>query len=624
MQNHIGNRKLFHARRNEGLRLSGRVKVKPQDNPEYSNFTQRLRERNEWEEFPVKRHPKQLEAETWNFTKDMRARPAFQPVIQEPRKSPIYFVNTRSNFEEMFQHLKSQNLLALDLENNIECGYWTSYACVLQISTLTKDFIVCPFILHREITRLREITENPKILKLTFSSFNDLKTFQTQWNLFFVGMIDVQKVFMEFNAEECDGNLPSFTKVVTHYFPYVKINKSAQLCDWRVRPLNAGMMKYARDDTHLLIRTWLQLKFIHMKPEFEINWTRIVSQCNIMVQIMVFIQPYPTAQRTLEKSKFNLSLKQQRLFTELYEWRQEVAKREDEKPAKIMSDKDVYNCCILLPAEVYTDDSDETPKIGLDKTIRLNQFILKEAYNILTIIQKYVDSRNKRESKSEIQSKPSTSKRLKSIVVVINNPNNTECRDQESDNSSVDLESGIQESVFPSTENECGVQDSEIPSFQKDSHQPSHSIESIREMLDVLGSKYDNQELFALPQPDIEVTVENDNIPETQGQVDSQLEPISDCEMEDGIDTSTNLMCYRCYEVGHTKPKCKYNDPELRRDPQVREFLLKNKTAFYADRPLIKAKRNRNRHVKYRENRALRRLEDSSISQELDLLLDPA
>lgn len=56
-------------------------------------------------------------------------------------------------------------------------------------------------------------------------------------------------------------------------------NKQFQLADWRVRPLNDQLIKYAREDTHYLIFIYIQLKNeLIAKGNIEKNLLRAVFE----------------------------------------------------------------------------------------------------------------------------------------------------------------------------------------------------------------------------------------------------------------------------------------------------------------------------------------------------------
>jgi hypothetical protein len=187
----------FHQRRQVGLRISGKVHTRPEQDPKYDKFAKGLQARNSMVVFPLKRHPLESEALKWTMTDQMKQRPDRIP--RETQYSvPFLVIQNERDFKDMMSHLITQDLLAFDMEMNVYKGYYTNYAAMLQISSTTRDFLICPFLLHDQIPQLWEITEDPKIMKLLFDARNDVKACQFQWKLFFVGLMDMQLAYMEF------------------------------------------------------------------------------------------------------------------------------------------------------------------------------------------------------------------------------------------------------------------------------------------------------------------------------------------------------------------------------------------------------------------------------------------
>jgi ribonuclease D len=574
----------FREKKEIGQRISGKARIRPQNNHRYSNFNRALRLRNEWTEYPFPQHPKKAIAETWYMTNEMKARPAFPPTPPtEPRRTSINIVESQEDFEEMMIHLKTQHLIAIDLENSLEPGYWgINHAALLQISSETRDYIICPYMCHDEIETLRDFMLDPKIMKLMFDATNDLKCMATQWQMLIVGLMDMQKAFMEFFPKICENKQPGFQKVMNFYFPHVKINKDTQCCDWKVRPLTFGMRSYARDDTHILIRAWKQMTYHHMKKEFDGNWIRIAKICNNMTTKPVFIEPYPTAKSTIQKLGYNIPIRTQVLFQKLYDWRQNTAKTEDVRPWKIMTDKNIYDCCVLLPTALYENTNEGEEVVGLQSVpcMYLHPVIIKQSQHILQIIKSHSQFHLKRKS-----TEPEIPTQNKPKVGVVS---------------------------------ETGMQ---APAFLSETHQNSKStfeksFEEINVMLDELGAIYDSTHTIEAPKT--KEKIQNKDTDESE--IELELQETLDSESEIG---ESKLMCFTCYIPGHTKKSCQYQDLSVRNLPDNRAVINVNKLKFYSDRPEIKSKRNSNRHRQYRKNKTFR-MSKKELTRELDLLLDPA
>jgi len=652
-------KKSFKERVDQGCKLSGTVSIKPIDDPRYVSFAERIRRMNRCQVWPMTKHPLENQVNTWYPNNAMRIRPATL-ITEIDHASTIHWIDQPKDFAKMMEHLQQQQIMAFDLEMAIFKGYWYNHPCLMQISTLTRDFLVCPFSLQTEIESLSKITMDQTKLKLFFAAANDIRAFQLQWKLFFVGMIDLQHVFKEFYPRKCEEGMPSFEKVVNTFFEDYEMDKTLQICDWRVRPLNNQMKNYARDDTHLLLRTWLAITYHHMIPEDSTAWIRIIRKCNEMVKVLPNIKPYPSFPPVLHRVSSNPTFDQSLLFEQIYSWRQKVAAEEDEMPETIMKDKDVYECCVVQPQSLYSDHSKGPSGRGLSKTVVMNCYLYKHAKNLLEIIKRHV-------AVSEDQPSP---KRLKSVVVKITNklaePNvffhqesweevNTENGGYESDPipasipETNEMEWGVQDIELPSTapntsHSECEVQDTELPSVypaaekvksgvqdfeppvtklsenntQEAKDIPNQSVyqsEELEELLQLLGSKYDDTPVEDIIHGRTLNGAKNLKIRFHNNETSPERQVSSEEEILDPDNSSTGI-CYLCYLPGHRKQECEYNDPNVKNLPATREIINKNKKAFYDARPVVKAKRSRGRRLKYRENKAFEKFNRNSEAEQ--------
>ncbi len=117
----------------------------------------------------------------------------------------------------------------------------------MQISTRDADFIVDTLALRPGMHKLLSVFTNPKILKVLHGSDMDVLWLQRDFGLYVVNMFDTGQ------AARC-LQLQSFgLAFLLQNYCNVTADKKYQLSDWRVRPLEEEMLKYAREDTHYLL-----------------------------------------------------------------------------------------------------------------------------------------------------------------------------------------------------------------------------------------------------------------------------------------------------------------------------------------------------------------------------------
>ena len=86
----------------------------------------------------------------------------------------------------------------------------------------------------------------------------DIIALRRDFDFVIVGAIDVQELIsiLDTNMQHPVG----FKAAVENFLHYKNINKEIRNHDWRQRPLPQSMLKYARDDSHLLFRLWEKLR----------------------------------------------------------------------------------------------------------------------------------------------------------------------------------------------------------------------------------------------------------------------------------------------------------------------------------------------------------------------------
>lgn len=175
---------------------------------------------------------------------------------------------------------------------------------MIQIGTMTADYILDVFpIIDLIKTELKEYLEDRVGLIYLFGGDNDILWLKRDFFIDLVNVLDVQTIFQIIlydgyldramqglpigqrkswyhkyighrtnettseqrkNWEQLAAQQPlSYEKVVQLFYPDAEIDKDAQLADFRPRQDDDGydqLIKYARDDVHMLIRIVAVLK----------------------------------------------------------------------------------------------------------------------------------------------------------------------------------------------------------------------------------------------------------------------------------------------------------------------------------------------------------------------------
>ncbi|XP_028170386.1 exosome component 10 [Ostrinia furnacalis] len=193
-------------------------------------------------------HPYKVELElyqppSWLLEPEPEA-PAFPPPPEDTR---LTLVETAEQLDRLVAHLGSVRELAVDLEHHSYRSY-QGITCLIQISTDEGgDFIVDALAAREHVHKLNVIFTDPTKLKVFHGAESDVLWLQRDFGVYVVGLFDTHRA-----ARALGLPLLSLKGLLAHYCN-VSADKKFQLADWRIRPLPAELVAYARGDTHYLL-----------------------------------------------------------------------------------------------------------------------------------------------------------------------------------------------------------------------------------------------------------------------------------------------------------------------------------------------------------------------------------
>ncbi|EQC41661.1 hypothetical protein SDRG_01619 [Saprolegnia diclina VS20] len=250
-------------------------------------------------------------------------------------KATYTWVDTEETLAAMLATLATTDILAIDLEHHSYRSY-QGFLCLMQISTWDADWLVDTLALRAHLQALNTIFCDPTKLKVLHGADMDILWLQRDFGVYIVNMFDTGQ------AARC-LQYPRFSlKYLLQTHCNVTADKQYQLADWRVRPLDDPLIKYAREDTRYLL-------FI-----YEILKRELVSHKSGATNLLhqVYAQSAAVALSVYEKPKvhtfdelFDMALKlkstvgletisdnQAHIFEQLYLWRDNLARSLDESP----------------------------------------------------------------------------------------------------------------------------------------------------------------------------------------------------------------------------------------------------------------------------------------------------
>ena len=273
---------------------------------------------------------------------------------------PCTWVDTPELLEELATELESASEIAIDLEHHSFRSY-LGLTCLMQISTRRADWLVDTLALRAHMQRLNTSFTDPSIVKVLHGADSDIIWLQRDLGLYIVNLFDTGQAarVLEF---------PSFgLAYLLSHFCDVTADKKYQLADWRIRPLSAEMLLYARMDTHYLLYIYDRLRSqLVAKSTPAQNQLSAIPNCAYLLA-QVLERSKQLCLKTFDKEsqgpdalladfayKTGMTLSndvQSRMLIKLFQLRDEIARVEDESVFYLCSNQNLAQIIQQQPSD---------------------------------------------------------------------------------------------------------------------------------------------------------------------------------------------------------------------------------------------------------------------------------
>lgn len=260
----------------------------------------------------------------------------------------------------MVNQLKKANEIAVDLEHHDVHSY-QGIVCLMQISTRDRDFIVDTLKPWRlELQMLNRIFANPSIIKVFHGSNSDIIWLQRDLGIYVVNLFDT------YHAAVVLGYRQRSLKYLLEKFEDFQAEKQYQLADWRLRPLLPGMMEYARSDTHYLLHIYDCMRNDLVRRSKDTEGQHLVDY----VLERSKEEALQRFQRTnfdpvtgkgpggwfdmLLRSSVLLSKEQFAVFKAVHQWRDHIARTEDEGAPLVLARHALFRIAQTMPLDAVS------------------------------------------------------------------------------------------------------------------------------------------------------------------------------------------------------------------------------------------------------------------------------
>mmetsp|Transcript_23283 Transcript_23283/g.28607 ORF Transcript_23283/g.28607 Transcript_23283/m.28607 type:complete len:1046 (+) Transcript_23283:200-3337(+) len=252
------------------------------------------------------------------------------------------------------------------------------------------DFIIDTLALRSSMNKyFAPIFANPNIVKVMHGADSDIQWLQRDFSIYVVNLFDTGR------ASRC---LPHFGSAGLAYllrkYANVVADKKHQLSDWRQRPIPDEMLRYAASDTIFLLDIYDKLKLELTQYQNDGNDVSIKSVLDASKKVCLIrcdTEPfYPGAYKNLMSKRgktkaVDLSQRQENVLKSLYDWRDFIARDEDESLEYVCGKTGMIRIATTCPESVSSLHECVNPMPPL---------VLKYSDQILRLVQRCSADKN--------------------------------------------------------------------------------------------------------------------------------------------------------------------------------------------------------------------------------------
>ena len=187
------------------------------------------------------------------------------------------FIDSENDLNQMILEIENEKILGIDAEFFGNTNENEGIICIIQISSTKKTYVIDTIKLHNLIEKkLKSIFEDENKIKIFHGCDNDFLFILTNFNIFTKNIFDTERAFLIFqnvllSKQMKSENFQSLNFLVKFFFD-VKLDKSYQKSDWRIRPLTNNMFQYALNDAKTVLYLFFLFQglfvFVNNEKEF--------------------------------------------------------------------------------------------------------------------------------------------------------------------------------------------------------------------------------------------------------------------------------------------------------------------------------------------------------------------
>jgi ribonuclease D len=196
------------------------------------------------------------------------------------------------------------------------------------------------------MSNLLPIFTSPDIVKVFHGCDHDILWLQRDFGLYVVNCFDT------YHAAKLLRYPALSLAHLLKYYCGVILNKKYQLADWRLRKLTDEMIHYAQSDTHYLLYIYDNIRkdiFHHQGINGVIAVLQSSQRTCLKRYEKEYFYPHGYLHLLNQRTSQSLTLEQNLILSLLWNWRDLIARKEDESVSYIMSNSELIRIGLRCP-----------------------------------------------------------------------------------------------------------------------------------------------------------------------------------------------------------------------------------------------------------------------------------
>ncbi len=255
----------------------------------------------------------------------------------------MIWIDRQLPFDEVMERVAAEPVIAVDTEADSLHSYFDK-VCLIQLSGSGDDLVIDP-LTKIDLSRFGAVLGDSSIRKILHGADYDLRILNRDFGFTIANLVDTS-ICAQLLGYEAFG----LAALLERHFG-LKVNKTHQRADWAMRPLPPDMLEYAAMDTRYLIRLAGKLREELVALG---RWEWALEEFSRLEGVRFREIPEDDEAWRRMKNISNLDRRSLAVLRELWQWRDQLARKADRPPFKIIGTEAMVEIAKERPADLHT------------------------------------------------------------------------------------------------------------------------------------------------------------------------------------------------------------------------------------------------------------------------------